>query len=143
MKPNTRKEAFLMKHMGFDVETPEPATREEMIMANAPGGGGGGGGDEYIVHLTFDDDDNFVCDKTFAEIEAAITEQGNGGKLVILKYYNSTLMFTDSATGKNAKFCGMEFAPPNCIMRTTVTFLKDGTIEETNEFANLSSLFTE
>lgn len=43
MKPNTRKEAFLMKHMGFDVETPEPATREEMIMANAPVVGASGG----------------------------------------------------------------------------------------------------
>lgn len=44
MKPNTRKEAFMMKHMGFNVNTPTPATREEMIMANAPGGGGSGGG---------------------------------------------------------------------------------------------------
>lgn len=141
MEPITRKEKFLAKAGGQNIELPNPVTREEMFLAAI--GGESGGGDEYIVNLTFDDDDNFVCDKTFAEIEAAITEQGNGGKLVILKYYNSTLMFTDSATGKNAKFCGMEFAPPNCIMRTTVTFLKDGTIEETNEFANLSSLFTE
>lgn len=137
MEPITRKEKFLARAGGQNIELPNPVTREEMFLAAI-----GGGGDEYIVHLTFDDDDNLVCDKTFAEIEAAITEQGNGGKLVIIKYYNTKLMLIGSVFGENAKFCCMEFAPPNYIMSTTVTFLKDGTIEETNEFANLSSLFT-
>lgn len=51
MKPNTRKEAFMMKHMGFDVACPEPITREEMILANAPGGSGGGQADDKAIKL--------------------------------------------------------------------------------------------
>lgn len=48
LTPITRKEMFLAKAAGQDVETPEPITREEMFLSkiNGSGGGGSGGGEE-------------------------------------------------------------------------------------------------
>lgn len=51
LTPITRKEMFLAKAAGQDVETPEPITREEMFLSKINGSGGGtpgggtGGGD--------------------------------------------------------------------------------------------------
>lgn len=44
----TRKEKFLAKAAGQDVEVPEPITREEMFLSKIAGGGGGGGGTKVI-----------------------------------------------------------------------------------------------
>lgn len=43
LTPITRKEMFLAKAAGMDVETPEPITREEMFLSKITGGGSGGG----------------------------------------------------------------------------------------------------
>lgn len=48
LMPITRKEMFLAKAAGMDVETPEPITREEMFLSKIQGGGGGGGGDNWL-----------------------------------------------------------------------------------------------
>ena len=52
LEPITRKEYFLAKAAGMDVETPEPITREEMFLSMISGGGtggsGGGGDDEWF-----------------------------------------------------------------------------------------------
>lgn len=42
LEPITRKEYFLAKAAGMDVETPEPITREEMFLSMISGGGTGG-----------------------------------------------------------------------------------------------------
>lgn len=44
LTPITRKEMFLAKAAGMDVETPEPITREEMFLSKIQGGGVGDGG---------------------------------------------------------------------------------------------------
>ena len=42
LEPITRKEMFLAKAAGMDIETPEPITREEMFISMISGGGGAG-----------------------------------------------------------------------------------------------------
>lgn len=44
LDPITRKEMFLAKMAGMDVETPEPITREEMFMQKVIENGSGSGG---------------------------------------------------------------------------------------------------
>lgn len=44
LEPITRKEMFLAKAAGMDIETPEPITREEMFISMISGGGTGGSG---------------------------------------------------------------------------------------------------
>lgn len=44
LEPITRKEYFLAKAAGMDVEAPEPITREEMFLSMISGGGTGGSG---------------------------------------------------------------------------------------------------
>ena len=44
LTPITRKEMFLAKAAGMDVETPEPITREEIFLSKIKGGNGGSGG---------------------------------------------------------------------------------------------------
>jgi len=73
--PHTRKEMYLARIAGQEVELPQmPHTREEMYLdaiANN-GGGGGGGGETFVVNLSFDDETgNPTVDKTNAEIYAA------------------------------------------------------------------------
>ena len=50
LTPITRKEMFLAKAAGQNIETPEPITREEMFLSKISGGGSGGGsgGEEWI-----------------------------------------------------------------------------------------------
>ena len=48
----TRKEKFLAKAAGQDVETPEPITREEMFLSKIAGGSSGGGGLPVVVLTT-------------------------------------------------------------------------------------------
>lgn len=88
LEPITRKEQYLAKAAGQDVETPEPITREEMYLdAIAKGGGGGGGGSSpgmMLVTYTIDwgEDEGDVpivtsCDKTLAQILAHLEAGGN------------------------------------------------------------------
>jgi hypothetical protein len=42
LEPITRKELFLAKAAGMDVQTPEPITRMEMFLSNIQPGGGSG-----------------------------------------------------------------------------------------------------
>ena len=52
LTPITRKEMFLAKAAGQNIETPEPITREEMFLSKISGGAGGGGGDDWIKSFT-------------------------------------------------------------------------------------------
>lgn len=50
-EPESRKETFLAKAAGENVELPTPASREELFLkAIADNGGGGGGGSESAIH---------------------------------------------------------------------------------------------
>lgn len=51
LTPITRKEMFLAKAAGMDVETPEPITREEIFLSKIQGGSGGDGGTGIIEPL--------------------------------------------------------------------------------------------
>ena len=48
LTPITRKEMFLAKAAGMDVETPEPITREEIFLSKIQGGSGGGTGGDSV-----------------------------------------------------------------------------------------------
>lgn len=82
LEPITRKEQYLAKAAGQDVETPEPITREEMYLdAIAKGGGDGGAGDTFEIVFTgaYDqetDETTYTCNKTFAEVSAEYSEHG-------------------------------------------------------------------
>lgn len=69
MEPITRKETFLAKAAGQNVETPEPITRVEHFLKNlidhisqiGSGGGGGGGSDaSCLPEVTTDDNGAFL-----------------------------------------------------------------------------------
>lgn len=49
LKPITRREQYLAKIAGQDVEVPDPITREEMLLKQIADGGGGGGGSSVTV----------------------------------------------------------------------------------------------
>lgn len=53
LTPITRKEMFLAKAAGMDVETPEPITREEIFLSKIQGGndgtGGGGESEDFTI----------------------------------------------------------------------------------------------
>lgn len=83
LEPITRKELFLAKAAGMDVETPEPITREEMFLNMITGGGGGGtpggggGGSTASVpwnDVTFIDYDGTVLHSYTLEEAQALTE---------------------------------------------------------------------
>lgn len=80
LEPITRKELFLAKAAGMDVETPEPITREEMFLNMMTGGGGGtpgGGGSTASVpwnDVTFIDYDGTVLHSYTLEEAQALTE---------------------------------------------------------------------
>ena len=78
MEPITRKEMFMAKAAGQNVNVPEPITREEKYLAAIAGSGGGAG--EMVVTFTPLDYsfENFKCDKTFAEIDSYTK---SGGKV--------------------------------------------------------------
>ena len=71
MKPLTRKEMLLDGAAKGNLDTFEPATREEVFAKRALANAGGSGG-SFVVAVTFGEDNNFVKDKTFAEIENAL-----------------------------------------------------------------------
>lgn len=54
LTPITRKETFLAKAAGQDVETPTPVTREEVFLDAIAKGGGGGGGERTVIPVTFE-----------------------------------------------------------------------------------------
>lgn len=51
IEPVTRKEFFLAKAAGMDVEIPDPVTREEMYLSKISGGSSGGGGSSQLDAL--------------------------------------------------------------------------------------------
>lgn len=55
LEPITRKEYFLAKAAGMDVNTPEPITREEMFLSKITGGGGGSGGGGSAASVPWND----------------------------------------------------------------------------------------
>lgn len=65
LTPITRKEMFLAKAAGMDVETPEPITREEMFLSNISGGSAS---KKIITVSSVDDLPNDVLDGTIAII---------------------------------------------------------------------------
>lgn len=80
LEPITRKEQYLAKAAGKDVETPEPITREEMYLdAIAKSGDGGGDTFEIVFTGTYDEETDetiYTCSKTFAEISTEYSEHG-------------------------------------------------------------------
>ena len=73
-EPITRKEKFLAKAAGLNVETPEPITREEMFLSKITGGTGGGGGGGSSVSPKdvnfYDYDGTLLHSYTVAEAQA-------------------------------------------------------------------------
>lgn len=61
LTPITRKEMFLAKAAGMDVETPEPITREEMFLSKISGGGSGGG-NVVIQPLTITENGTYTAE---------------------------------------------------------------------------------
>ena len=105
LEPITRKEYFLAKAAGMDVETPEPITREEMFLSMISGGGtGGSGGADWNAK---EGEPGYVKNRThYEEITVVnkplnITWYGNGEGLVSFEawgdyYYKvSDLVLTD------------------------------------------------
>ena len=75
INPITRKEMFMAKAAGQNVNVPEPITREEKYLAAIVASGGGGGGGQFTVALTFTENNEPMVDKTFEEI-ASVIESG-------------------------------------------------------------------
>lgn len=143
MEPITRKEKFFASAVSQDVNPPDPVTREEMYLKQIVDLlRSGGVGNKVIAHITYDDDDNPVCDKSLDEIETAISSAIDEGKIgdVALDYYGIGLTFNGNEIGKYATFSGMHFAPPTQIMSVTATIRNNGTVELTEGFYDLSSL---
>lgn len=80
LTPITRKEMFLAKAAGMDIETPEPITREEMFLSKI---GGSGGGSAVLAELVVTE--NGVYDEpVIASGLEPITWDGNtDGKVTI------------------------------------------------------------
>lgn len=130
MEPITRKEKFLAKAGGQNIELPNPVTREEMFLAAI-----GGGGNKFIAHLA-EDDGNLVCDKSLAEIDEAFSEN----KTVVLDYCGVELKNVSWRIGQYATFSGMCLEPPSFVLNATVTIRSDGTLEMSMNAFDLSSL---
>ena len=83
LTPITRKEMFLAKAAGQNIETPEPITREEMFLSKISGGGGGGALVVTVLTRIDPDAGGFVktADKTKSEIKEAVMK----GMTVTLK----------------------------------------------------------
>lgn len=73
----TRKEQFLNHIAHPDEPAPTPQTREEFLLKEIADNKGGGGGVLYVTITSLPDpetDDSVTtCDKTYAEIDAALT----------------------------------------------------------------------
>ena len=72
MEAITRKEKFLAKAAGQDIETPTPITREEIFLSKIGAGGGGtsGGGGAFVLRPTveeiqIEDRYNINCNTNF------------------------------------------------------------------------------
>lgn len=129
MEPITRKEKFLAKAGGQNIELPNPVTREEMFLA-AIGGGG-----KFVVYIMEDDNGNLVCDKTFEEIEAAMETQ-----TVVLDFFGTELLQDGGVQGKNYHFAGAAFVGLPVIVCYRVKITNDGAVEVSEEGYDLSSL---
>ena len=105
MEPILRKEMFMAKAAGQNVNVPEPITREEKYLAAIAKSGCGAG--DMLVTITavmamdMDDEPQYVADKTFEEIESAV----NAGKNVRVKFF---LEGADTYTPLSAHFPGNE-----------------------------------
>lgn len=91
LEPITRKEYFLAKAAGMEVETPEPITREEMFLSMISGGGTGGSG-PVIESLT-------------------VTENGTYNVPEGVDGYNPVTVEVASGGGGGMKFTRGEFTP--------------------------------
>lgn len=75
LEPITRKEYFLAKAAGMDVETPEPITREEMFLSMISGGGtGGSGGADWNAK---EGEPGYVKNRTHYEETVTVSEPLN------------------------------------------------------------------
>ena len=74
LTPITRKEMFLAKASGQDIETPTPITREEMFLSKITGGGGNADGE--VTEIT-----------TEAEMDALLDTAKEG---TVFKYTGET-----------------------------------------------------
>ena len=128
MEPITRKEKFLAKAGGQNVELPNPVTREEMFLA-AIGGG------KFVVYIMEDDNGNLVFDKTFEEIDAAMETQ-----TVVLDFFGVELRQDGGVQGRNYHFAGADFAGLPVIVCYRVKITNDGAVEVSEEGYDLSSL---
>lgn len=88
-EPITRKEKYLAKASGQNVETPDPLTREEMYLDTiAKGGGGGGGGGADLPDVTSADNGKVLSvvsgewNKADAPKELPTTTTSDNGKVL-------------------------------------------------------------
>ena len=78
LEPITRKEYFLAKAAGMDVETPEPITREEMFLSMISGGGTGGSG-PVIESLTVTENGTYNVPEGVDGYNPVTVEVASGG----------------------------------------------------------------
>ena len=130
LTPITRKETFLAKAAGQDVETPTPVTREEVFLDAIAKGGGGGlpavtsadngkvlgvvdgawatQSNLFVVNVTLNAQYVNVADKTFSEISAAIDAGKevvcirNNTIYILASKLSSTIYFADFRAGANS-----------------------------------------
>lgn len=137
LEPITRKEYFLAKAAGMDVETHEPITREEMFLSMISGGGtGGSGGADWNAK---EGEPGYVKNRTHYEEtihhEAVnITWDGNTDGLVCVGdwlYKVSNLALTDEeikSTAVNSVFGYFDLGEywENCSVSEEIVACLDG-----------------
>ena len=117
LEPITRKEYFLAKAAGMDVETPEPITREEMFLSMISGGGtGGSGGADWNAS---EGEPGYVKNRTHYEETAVVNEP------IVISWDGNTEGLTNPNGSVLYKVSDLILS--NDQLNTTTITLNDGT----------------
>lgn len=95
LEPITRKEYFLAKAAGMDVETPEPITREEMFLSMISGGGTGGSG-PVIEALTVTENGTYNVPEGVDGYNPVTVEVASAGDIAV-KMATGSVTFAEKA----------------------------------------------